>query len=90
MKRAKNKPRGGGGVVGIQHYFRPSRISVLPETTPLLRHNHKGLFLLARSLTLKGLASRLKALGARHNMSRVQDLFLFYVLYLAWLYQFFY
>lgn len=65
-----------------EHYCRPSYISVLPDTTPLLRR----LFLLARSLTLKDPASRLEALGASHNMGRVQELFLFYIFYLAWLY----
>lgn len=72
--------------MGPEHYFRPSHISVLPETTPLHRHNHKILFLLAMSLTVKDPASRLEALDARHNMDRVQELFVFYMFYLAWLY----
>lgn len=41
--------------------------------------DHRGLFLVAGSLTLKELASCLEALGARHNTGRVQELFLFYL-----------
>ena len=52
---------------------------VLPETTPLLRHNHRRLFLLASSLTLKDPASRLKIWVL--DIIRVESKSYFYFIY---------
>lgn len=72
LREAKGNPLGGLSVLSHQ----PLRGCQRPHP-PLC--NHRRLFPLAESLTLKDLASCLEALGARHNTGRVPELFLFYI-----------
>lgn len=78
LREAKGNPLGGLSVLSHQ----PLRGCQRPHP-PLC--NHRRLFPLAESLTLKDLASCLEALGARHNTGGVPELFLFYISDLVWL-----